>query len=198
MSNWDEDFNDWFRRWRKPRFGLGPSPFSDIDELRREFERMFEEQYKKLPKAPKELIREYETPEGSKVREVGPIVYGYSMTIGPDGKPQVREFGNVKPNLAEGPQLTAEREPLADVITSENEIKVVLEMPGVEKENIQVSAHDHVVEISAQATTRKYRRSVEIPPEADNESVRSTYKNGVLEIIFKKTSQQKGKSIKVE
>ena len=46
--------------------------------------------------APKELIREYETSDGGKVREVGPIVYGYSMTIGPDGKPHVREFGNVK------------------------------------------------------------------------------------------------------
>ena len=45
---------------------------------------------------PKELVREYQTPEGEKVREVGPIVYGYSMTIGPDGKPHVREFGNVK------------------------------------------------------------------------------------------------------
>ena len=48
------------------------------------------------PNAPKELVREYQTPEGEKVREVGPIVYGYSMTIGPDGKPHVREFGNVK------------------------------------------------------------------------------------------------------
>ena len=45
-------------------------------------------------KAPKNLIREYETPEGDKVREVGPFVYGYSMTIGPDGKPRVKEFGN--------------------------------------------------------------------------------------------------------
>ena len=48
------------------------------------------------PILPKELVREYQTPEGEKVREVGPIVYGYSMTIGPDGKPHVREFGNVK------------------------------------------------------------------------------------------------------
>ena len=46
--------------------------------------------------APKELIREYQTPDGAKVREVGPLVYGYSMTIGPGGKPKVREFGNVK------------------------------------------------------------------------------------------------------
>jgi hypothetical protein len=27
---------------------------------------------------------------------MGPFVYGYSMTIGPDGKPRVREFGNVR------------------------------------------------------------------------------------------------------
>ena len=45
--------------------------------------------------APKELVREDQTPDGKKVREVGPIVYGYSMTIGPDGKPKVREFGNI-------------------------------------------------------------------------------------------------------
>ena len=39
-------------------------------------------------KAPKDLVKEYETPEGGKVREYGPFVYGYSMTIGPDGKPE--------------------------------------------------------------------------------------------------------------
>jgi len=55
-------------------------------------------------------------------REVGPIVYGYSMTIGPDGKPQVREFGNVKASnstkigqyVGAKPQISAEREPLSD------------------------------------------------------------------------------------
>ena len=46
-------------------------------------------------KAPKELVREYGTPEGSKVREFVPFVHGYQMTIGPDGKPKVKEFGNV-------------------------------------------------------------------------------------------------------
>jgi HSP20 family protein len=37
------------------------------------------------------------TSEGGKVTEYGPFVYGYSMTICPDGKPKVREFENVKP-----------------------------------------------------------------------------------------------------
>ena len=50
---------------------------------------------------PEELVREYQAPDGTKVREVGPIVYGYSMTIGPDGKPHISQFGNVK-NFAGG------------------------------------------------------------------------------------------------
>jgi len=44
------------------------------------------------------------------------------MTIGPDGKPQVREFGNVKASngtkigqyVGAKPQISAEREPLSD------------------------------------------------------------------------------------
>ena len=92
--------------------------------------------------APKELVREYQTSEGSKIREAGSIVYGYSMTIGPDGKPKVREFGNVKsPFSSRGfftrPLISSEREPLADVTTNDKEVKVVVEMPGVSKENIK-------------------------------------------------------------
>ena len=71
--------------------------FRGFEEMRREMERQFEDQLKNFQSLQYQriLVREYETPEGGKVREVGPIVYGYSMTIGPDGKPRVREFGNV-------------------------------------------------------------------------------------------------------
>src|ERR687893_412915 len=72
------------------------SIFSEFEEMRREMERIMEETIQDTNRLPKDLIREYETPEGGKVKEVGPIVYGYSMTVGPDGKPQIREFGNVK------------------------------------------------------------------------------------------------------
>ena len=64
--------------------------------MHREMNRMFNVFNDISTNAPKELVREYETLDGDKVREVGPIVYGYSMTIGPDGKPHVKEFGNVK------------------------------------------------------------------------------------------------------
>ncbi|MGN6709012.1 MAG: hypothetical protein ACTHKF_06650 [Candidatus Nitrosocosmicus sp.] len=74
--------------------------FRDFEDMEKEMERMFNQFSDISSNAPKELVREYENQEGDKVREVGPIVYGYSMTIGPDGKPKIREFGNVKPTTA--------------------------------------------------------------------------------------------------
>ncbi len=77
-------------------FGI-PDIFRGIDEMRMEMEREFEDAFKDVEtKAPKDLVREYETPGGGKVKEFGPFVYGYSMTIGPDSNPKVREFGNAK------------------------------------------------------------------------------------------------------
>ena len=71
----------------------------EFEEMRKEMERMFEETLQDVERVPKDLVKEYQTPSGGKVRQVGPLVYGYSVTIGPDGKPVVREFGNVKPML---------------------------------------------------------------------------------------------------
>jgi HSP20 family protein len=196
-----------------------------FDQMRRQMERIFEEQLENVQaKAPKELIREYQTPEGGKVREIGPIVYGYSATIGPDGKPRVREFGNVRPGMKLGistgtglrgaeelkgaagrgggaaTQITAEREPLSDVITTDKEVKVVVELPGANKENIKVNAYEGSVEVKADAQDRKYRRVIDIPAAAniDVQSVKSTFKNGLLEIVFKRKDKPKGKEVKVE
>src|SRR5688500_11460021 len=111
--------------------------FRDFDEMRKEAERFFSEQFKNIEnKVPKDLIKEYDTPEGGKVRQVGPIVYGYSMTIGPDGKPKIREFGNIKSPMGgmgsfEQPSLSAEREPLIDISSTDNEVKIVAEMHGI-------------------------------------------------------------------
>lgn len=212
MAFFDRDIDDWFRRFGfgsttgRGRAGRGrrsgsSSIFSEFEEMRREMERMFEEAIQDMDRMPKDLIREYETPDGGKVREVGPIVYGYSVTVGPDGKPQVREFGNVKPPVAgtEAPQLTAEREPLADIVTTDKEVKVVVEMPGIRKEDIKINAFDNSVEISTiEGAQRKYHTVVELPQNTDTATAKSTYNNGILEIVFNKRAKPKGKEIKVE
>jgi HSP20 family protein len=216
MSFGNMEPDDWFRRFFGGR-GLsgggrrgGEGWFGDISAGFDEMRRRFEEQFRDIQtKAPKELVREYQTQEGDKVREIGPIVHGYSATIGPDGKPTIREFGNVISSRSRergfnanttGPQITAEREPLVDIITSDKEVKVVVELPGVNKENININSYDNSVEISANTSDRKYRRVVDLPPEATGETAKSTYKNGILEIVFNKKEQStpKGKQINIE
>jgi HSP20 family protein len=209
---------DWFNRF----FGSGsgsrrsggffgfPDIFRGFDEMRREMERGFENAFKNIQaQAPKDLVKEYQTPGGGKVREFGPFIYGYSMTIGSDGKPKVREFGNVRSpfgSLKQGsfftrPLISSEREPLADITTTDKEVKVAVEMPGVKKENIKVNLYDNSLEVTTTGTEeRKYHEVIEIPPETDIETATSTYKNGILEITFKKKEQSKskGKQINVE
>jgi HSP20 family protein len=198
------------RRRREGRgFGSGwnfDDIFREFDDMRRETERMFSEQFKNIEnQVPKDLIKEYETPEGGKVRQVGPIVYGYSMTIGPDGKPKIREFGNIKSPIGgmgsfEQPSLSAEREPLIDISTTDNEVKIVAEMPGIGKDKITVNAYDKYVEIKSEDPNRKYHKKIEVPEDIDVESARSNYNNGVLEITFKKKEEQKpqGRQINIE
>jgi HSP20 family protein len=207
--------DDWLTRF----FGTGIWPFARrtggrsgnyFDDMFRGFGEMrneFEEQFKNIEnRSPKDLIREYESSGGGKVREVGPIVYGYSMTVGADGKPRIREFGNVKSPLSRGfaqttPVISSEREPLADVTTTDKEVKVVAEMPGVSKENIKINAYGGSVEISTtEGAQRKYHETIELPSETDIETAKSSYNNGILEIRFNKKQQSKpkGKEIKID
>jgi HSP20 family protein len=204
LSSDDIEPYDWFSRFfGGARRGLGGGFFDDMfrgfDQMRRQMEREFEDMEKRIPK---DLVREYNTPQGGKVREVGPIVYGYSMTIGPDGKPKVREFGNVKSSRGFGgmtrPEISGEIEPLVDVTSTDKEVKVVAEMPGITKDNIRINVHDGTLEVKSEDPQRKYHRTIEIPPETDIETAKSAYNNGILEITFKKKEQTKGKTIKVE
>ena len=115
----------------------------------------------------------------------GPIFYGYTMTTGPDGKPVVNEYGNVKPNML---PTQEKREPLIDTLVDEKEktLKVVAEMPGVEKSDVNVVVgDDKVIHIDAERGEKKYDVKVPIKHKVDPEPPKATYKNGILELVFK-------------
>ena len=84
---------------------------------------------------PKNLMKERKLEDGSTVREVGPIVYRYSVKIGQDVKPIVRKFGNVDSSpgfIGSGISVKEQHEPL-DIISGSENITVVAELPGVIK-----------------------------------------------------------------
>jgi len=201
-------FNRFFGVGRRGLLDMGDM-FRGFDDMHKEMDRMFNVFNDISKDVPKELVREYQTSDGANVREIGPIVYGYSVTIGPDGKPHVKEFGNVKgagehnlgQHLGAKPQISAEREPLSDITSTDNEVKVILEMPGIKKEDIKINAYDEKVEIkTSDNAQRKYHKILDLPKQADLETARSTYNNGILEVTFDKKKEQKpkGKEIKIE
>ncbi len=189
MSSDDEDYPEWNKR---RRFPLDKDPFfGDIDRMLREMEKMMEEEFKDFTaKVPKDYVKERKLPDGSTVKEFGPFVYGYSMKIGPDGKPEIRQFGNIKKSL-KGPQVKEEREPLVDVVETNGEISVVVELPGVEKSDIKLHGTEDSLEISVDTPHSKYYKEVTLPAKVRVKEAKSSYKNGVLEVVFPKAEAPK-------
>jgi len=195
--------DEWWPRWlgRRRRPFFRGWFFEDVDEVFREMEREFSEL---LKKAPRDYVRERVLPDGSKVQEWGPFVYGYSIKIGPEGKPEIREFGNIRPEAGPGigkPRIDIkeEREPLVDVITTDGEVKVLAELPGVEKNDVKLHGTEETLTISVDTPQRKYYKEVELPAKVDPQRAKSSYKNGVLEVtLARREAKPKGEPIKVE
>ena len=140
----------------------------------------------------------------------GPIYYGYTMTVGPDGKPVIKEYGNVKPdslptadscgcdNHSQTP-VVEKREPLIDTLVDDKEqtLKIVAEMPGVEKADVGVVVDEDIVHIDAERGEKKYHVNVPIQHKVESDSPKATYKNGILELTFNLDTKPKGKSVDV-
>lgn len=138
---------------------------------------------KKLFKSFIDLEDVFEKVESNQIRSGEPIYYGYTMSIGPDGKPQIKEFGNIRPGSAHKP-----KEPeLVDQILNEGEdnLKLILQMKGIAKNEINVSTDGGLVEVSAENKSREYRATVPLKHTVDVSSARGRYANGILELSFR-------------
>jgi HSP20 family protein len=169
--------------------------FFDFGDIDREFARVREYMDRMMRRARRGELDE---------REQGPYVYGFSMRVGPDGKPNIQEFGNTKAprRLEEGEEQLkmAEREPLTDIIESDDSISITLEIPGVEKEDIDLTVEVDKFSINVNTEQRKYFKEIPLKAKVDPNKPKATYKNGVLDIILKKveSKDRKGKKVKIE
>ena len=135
-------------------------------------------------------------------QENKPYYYGYQVIVGSDGRPYVREFGNLKQSPKGELELAKTREPLLDTTYNEKEKTFIItaEMPGVNKEDIKININDKEVTIKAEKGDKKYFSQIPLESKTDNESIKATYSNGILElkIKVKEETKTKGKEVKVE
>jgi HSP20 family molecular chaperone IbpA len=103
--------------------------------------------------------------------------------------------------------------PAADIYEAENELTVVLEMPGVEKKNIDINVEDGVLSVEGRIDLAKYQglqplyteynighysRSFRLSSKIDQNKIAAEMKDGVLSLKMPKVEEAKPRTIQVK
>ncbi len=171
----------WFEKKRKKEDrDLGEfDPFGLGDD----FDKDFGEEMERL----QNMMRSFMNPDViRKLQQQSnkPIVSGFSIRMGPNGKMDFEQFGNVAPK-GEKPMVRDEREPMVDVINKPKEVTVIAELPGVDKKSIslKVTGENNVLDI---LVPHKFSKKVRLPARVKSKLAKANYKNGVLEVNLAK------------
>jgi len=98
-------------------------------------------------------------------------------------KPWRRRPMPKRPFAVQEKALKEIREPLTDVFDEDKAVKIYVELPGEEKDDIQLKVVEGKVEVKA----KKFYKMIEVPTSnVDIEKASSKYKNGVLEVTIPK------------
>jgi HSP20 family protein len=111
----------------------------------------------------------------------------------------------------EGMEVTA---PAVDLYEEKDDIVVKAELPGIDKDNIEVNLTDHTLTIKGEKKKEEeikeenyYRsersygsfvRTLELPKDVRTDKVKASFKNGILEVRLPKTEEAKAKEVKVK
>ena len=103
--------------------------------------------------------------------------------------------------------------PQIDVIDRDDEVLIRASVPGIKKDDLEVSLTDHTVTIQGSSKTEEkeekgeyYRheistgsflRTVTLPSTIDDSKVKATFKSGILEIVAPKMENSKRHTIKI-
>lgn len=128
-----------------------------------------------------------------------------SWDVKPVNKPGVRgyvargQFQLGEPMHVPKRVFEEKREPLTDIFEEKEHVKIYMELPGVDKNNIQLNVAERSVEVKA----KNFFKRVELPTEnIDLEKTGASYKNGVLEVTVPKVQKtvevERKRTIKIE
>ena len=163
--------------------------YNPFDLFGDDFERMFEEMERMMEEAFQSTSIDMEQP----------FVRGFSVRVGPDGKPHIQEFGNKPLRAPSGEsQISEEREPLTDVIEGDKIVAVTVEIPGVDKEDIDLEVMEDSLEINVDRPGRKYHKLLDLPCGVNPSTTKATYKNGVLDVEIQRKEKKTRKGFKVD
>lgn len=102
--------------------------------------------------------------------------------------------------------------PELNVYETEKEFELTLALPGMSKDDIELSVENHTLTISGERTFEeesgrkyhrvesrfgKFERSLPLPDIIDEDNIKATYENGVLTVTVPKLKEKAGRKIEV-
>jgi HSP20 family molecular chaperone IbpA len=193
MNDWTRIMEKWFNEsqilFADYEFGVMKQELLiGFDKLTEDFDRVFDDDLNEL-----EFSESCMRVRGENVRKE-PILLHSSYPSNPRPNKNMRKNKtrkSTKPTPVQRRDLfrveKEGRESFEDVIISDENIKVVLQLPiNNKRENIQVIAYsDNSITISYLSSEgKRSSRTLALPYGIDIETARSTYRNGILEISF--------------
>ncbi|MFH1443374.1 MAG: archaeal heat shock protein Hsp20 [Candidatus Micrarchaeota archaeon] len=135
-------------------------------------------------------------------RKHSPFVYGFSMKVTQQGRPEIREFGTALPPKKEWKneaEMEISREPLIDLIEGKEELSLIAELPGARKEDIHITCTEDSLFLNAKYHEKNYQKQIALPCKVRPDSAKATYKNGVLEVKYRREEPKKehGRELKI-
>ena len=121
----------------------------------------------------------------------------------------MKEFGSFNSMFANDPFFqnafsNAPFSPMSDIIEKDKEYVVEIKIPGVNEQKIDINSDGNMIHVSAQSqksTDKKstnyihkesfgeyFKRSFSMPLNADLDTMKSTYKDGILKLTIQKKS----------
>ena len=103
--------------------------------------------------------------------------------------------------------------PTADIYETQDALTVILEMPGVEKDNVDVRVEDGVLKVEGRLDLSKYQglqplyteynighysRSFQLTSRVDQSKIGAELKDGVLSLVLPKVEAAKARTIQVK
>ncbi len=105
-----------------------------------------------------------------------PFIYGFTTR----SRDASRTEGGLRP--VESQEVVA-RDPLSDVILTEDALYVTADLPGIRDEDLTVRVEGRRLIIEAEGE-RRYYSAIDLPHDIDPSSVDRTFRNGVLDVAI--------------
>jgi len=104
--------------------------------------------------------------------------------------------------------------PAVDVYEDKDNLHLKAELPGINKEDIQISVHDGVLTLSgerkpdekcqnahvyrSERSLGRFQRTLTLPAQVNPDKIRATYKDGILSVLLPKAEESKPKHIEIK